>query len=277
MGVRFYTYISTLRNILEAAEKLQLPVHILDRPDYLGGSELEGPMLQPDFTSFVGHLPIPLRYAMTPGELGLWWKRTQGLKLEIKVWQCLDYTCPKPFCDLDFPWHKPSPSMPSIETAKFYPGTCLFEGTNISEGRGTQAPFRNIGAPNLNAKLWLEALSPILEDNISAKAVKFIPTFSKYSGEVCHGICLSTTDNFVSKSVLLGIKLISTLMQTNPNLLSFTTRPSLKYPFFDYLAGTDIIRKKLLKNEKLQTFNDLLVIDSEFKESRNQSLLYPRD
>lgn len=276
-GVRFYTYISTLRNILEAANEKGLPVWILDRPDVLGGTEVEGPMLKDEFTSFVGHIPVPVRYGLTPGELALWWKNKAGLQIDIKVWKCIDYKCSNLHPFPDFPWYKPSPSMPSIATAQFYPGTCLFEGTNVSEGRGSSKPFRTLGAPWVNARKWAELLEPILDEYISIETCEFTPSFSKYENEKCHGITLSSRKAVVKNAVLTGIKIIYALMQTHKDKVVFTSRPGLKFPFFDYLCGSDHIRKGLLSNKKPA---DIIKLDRtevrKFASERQKYFLYQR-
>ena len=250
VGVRFYTYISTLRNILDAAGEIGLPVAVLDRPDVLGGLVVEGPMLEPGLTSFVGHLPVALRYGLTPGELALWWQKTANIQTEVKVYPCTDYYCPSLFDDLDFPWFKPSPSMPDTATAAFYPGTCLFEGTELAEGRGTNQPFRNLGAPWVNGADWAEFLKPLLPENITVKATEFIPEFGKCSGENCRGINLQSKTKTIDNAVYIGVAALYALMETHPGQVEFSGRPGLKEPFIDYLAGTSLIRKGLLNHEK---------------------------
>ncbi len=250
VGVRFYTYISTLRNILDAAGETGLPVAVLDRPDVLGGVVVEGPMLEQDLSSFVGHLPIALRYGLTPGELALWWQKTANIQTEVKVYPCQGYYCPSLFDDLDFPWFKPSPSMPDTMTAAFYPGTCLFEGTELSEGRGTDEPFRNLGAPWVNGKEWAGCLQDLLPDNITVKATSFIPDFGKCAGEKCCGINLKSLTRSIDNAVYTGVAALYALIKTHPGQVAFPGRPGLEKPFIDYLAGTSLIRKGLLADEK---------------------------
>lgn len=277
VGVRFYTYISTLRNLLDSAAESSIPVWILDRPDILGGVEVEGPMLEPEYSSFVGHLPVPVRYGLTPGELGLWWKNFAGLKLELKVWQCEDYVCSNACPAPDFPWFKPSPSMPDIATAQFYPGTCLFEGTNLSEGRGTEAPFRIIGAPDIDAEAWCGLARELLPGEIEISTCEFRPTFSKFENESCRGIKLSTQLPMVKNAVMVGIRVLYAFFHTNPGKLEFTERPGLKHPFFDYLCGTDLVRKSLTAGDKADDI--YLCCNSgveEFRKAREEFFLYPR-
>ncbi len=277
VGVRFYTYISTLRNILEAANEAGINVAVLDRPDLLGGITVEGPMLSPELHSFVGHLPVPLRYGMTPGELALWWKKHCELKIDVTVYKCRNYECPDPFSKMNFPWFKPSPSMPDMHTAAFYPGTCLFEGTNLSEGRGTDAPFRNLGAPWVNPNLWLEALTPLLPEEVSAKKSVFRPTFSKFENEECQGIKLESRNEILTDSVYIGISAIYSLILSHPGKIEFSGRPNLKNPFIDYLAGTDKIRTGLINGQKpeliLKSCNNGV---NEFSKLREEFFIYKR-
>lgn len=277
LGVRFYTYISTLRNILDVAAETNTPVTVLDRPDVMGGKTVEGPMLHAGFSSFVGHLPIALRYGLTPGELAKWWHTKNSMKNELSVVCCEDYQCPSEFDQLDFPWFKPSPSMPDVATAFMYPGTCLFEGTNISEGRGSDYPFKNLGAPFIDAGRWLECIKPMLPEQIAATTTSFVPTFSKFTGETCFGIKL-TCARPDKNSVYTGIAALSSLMQSHPGQIEFTDRPGLKHPFIDYLAGTDLIRKKLLTGEKpCEIMRKISVGSDDFAVQRESCFLYPRN
>lgn len=276
VGVRFYTYISTLRNVMEAASEANIKFIVLDRPDLLGGVYVEGPMLENELTSFVGHLPIPVRYGLTPGELALWWNDKAKLNLNISIYKCNDYVCPTPFKDLSFPWYKPSPSMNSPETAKFYPGTCLFEGTNVSEGRGTNSPFQTIGAPWINSEKWAKTLKKMLPDIVNIEETEFTPTFSKYSNERCYGIKLTSDEPFIKNSVFIGVAAIFSLIQTHANMVKFDGRPSLTYPFIDYLSGTKKVRECLEKNllppKSLYSSRETI----EFYKSRSKYFLYKR-
>lgn len=246
VGVRFYTYISTLRNTMEAAARHGIPFHVLDRPDLLGGIAVEGPMLQTGFESFVGHLPIPLRYGLTPGELARWWNARLETRAVLSVWRCRGYRRGIPFEQLGVPWVKLSPSMCSTATARFYPGTCLYEGTNLSEGRGSEAPFQILGAPWVDPAAWIETLSPLLPADVSVSPVTFKPTFSKFEGEECRGIRLDTPSPVLQNAFGIGIRTLSSFMRSHPGRIEFTTRPSLPHPFFDHLAGNSWVREFLI-------------------------------
>jgi uncharacterized protein YbbC (DUF1343 family) len=167
--------------------------------------------------------------------------------------------------------------MPDTLTAAFYPGTCLFEGTDISEGRGTVAPFRNLGAPWIDSQKWLDCLVPMLPDGISADASVFTPTFSKHEGQQCHGIILQSRDEIFADAVYIGIAALSSLMQSHPGKLEFTGRPNLKYPFIDYLAGTDLIRKGLLDGKKpFDIVKSTSAGTAKFAAAREKFFIYPR-
>ncbi len=247
VGVRFYTYISTLRNIVEAAARYRKPLHVLDRPNPIGLIDIEGPTLSPGFESFVGHLPIPLRYALTPAELALWWNSRLEEPAEVIAWRCRGYNRRHCFCDLGVPWCKPSPSMSTPDTARFYPGTCLFEGLNVSEGRGTDAPFQILGGPMIDPEKWLKKLTPHLPETVRARPVEFRPTFSKFAGEVCQGLHFTTAVPILSNAVHLGLIMIQTLLQTHPDVILFPQRPDRTQPFFDLLAGNSWVREGLLQ------------------------------
>lgn len=276
LGVRFYTYISTLANVLEAANECGTRVIVLDRPNLLGLNIVEGPMRQNGFESFVGQLEIPLRYGLTAGELAKWLHFKNNYTNELKVYFCENYKCPVEFEDLNIEWVKPSPSMPSIESALFYPGTCLFEGTNISEGRGTEAPFCTLGAPFINAKVWLKELLPLLPRGVEAKQTEFTPTFGKFANELCFGIRLKTK-KIIKNAVYVGLSLLSALIKTHPRGLVFTKRPNLKHPFIDYLAGTNALRLALLKQTPpKQIADELNQTALSFAKEREQFFLYER-
>jgi len=276
VGVRFYTYISTLRNILESAAECGLPMHVLDRPDLLGGESVEGPNLTEGFSSFIGHLPVPLRYGLTCGELAGWWNHRMGNTVKLTVWRCRNWKRGMAFENLGVPWVKPSPSMSTTATARFYPGTCLFEGTNLSEGRGTEAPFQIIGAPWINADLWLEKLVPLLPPSVTATKAAFKPTFSKFTGEECRGIKLATRNYILYKSVDIGIRAIHSLIRTHPGKVAFEHRGNFRQPFFDYLAGNSWLREGLAALEPINKLEERAGLESlPFTESRRAFFLYP--
>jgi uncharacterized protein YbbC (DUF1343 family) len=251
VGVRFYTYISTLRNCLTAAFEAGLPFHVLDRPDLLGGEIVEGPDLDPAYSSFLGHLPLPLRYGLTPGELALWWRERLPQNGTLVIWECRNLHRGVPFEALGVPWRQLSPSMCTPDTARFYPGTCLFEGLNIAEGRGSAAPFQILGAPEINPEAWIAELAPLLPPQVTVASTTFCPTFAKFEGRLCRGIHLETRAAILPDAVKVGIMAIAALQKSHPGLVAFTAREGFEKPFFDYLAGNAWLREHLIKGAPL--------------------------
>ncbi|MBF0547774.1 MAG: DUF1343 domain-containing protein [Candidatus Riflebacteria bacterium] len=275
VGVRFYTYISTLRNIIDSCAQFHIPVIILDRPNLICAEKVEGPIMETGFESFVGYLPVPLRYGLTPAELGLWWNSQLSIPAEIKVYKCQGYSRSSIFENLGIPWFQPSPSMISIETAKFYPGTCFFEGINVSEGRGTDKPFQKLGAPWINSRKWHHHLSSLLPKDVTIFETEFTPTFSKYQGELCRGIFLQTTLPVLPDTVKIAIKALFALIQSHPGKIEFSSRPGFHHPFFDLLAGNSWLRNGLKTSQNLQELESRVSQGiEEFKKNTEKFHLY---
>ena len=249
VGSRFYTYISTLLRAMSAAAANSVDFIVLDRPNPIRGDRVEGNLLQPAFRSFVGETTIPIRHGMTVGELALLCKakfdfafssRLQVVSMHgwrRKVW----------YDQTGLPWVPPSPNMPTVETATLYPGTCLIEGTNLSEGRGTTKPFEWIGAPWINPDRWGDTLNNLDLPGVHFRPIQFTPTFSKYAGQECHGVQVHLTDRDQFKPVDVGLHLIATTQQDYPDQFEFLENKG-RY-FFDLLAGTDELRLRLMKHE----------------------------
>jgi len=205
VGVRFYTYISTLTNVMRAAAENHLPIVVLDRPNPIRGDRIEGPMLEPQFRSFVGPHPIPIRYGLTAGELarlinGEHWLG-DTLRAELTVIKMQNWRRAMWFDETGLPWFPPSPNMPTLLTATVYPGFCFMEGTNLSEGRGTDSPFVQFGAPYIDGKKYAHALNALQIEGVQFQAVKFTPqnipqvaSRPKYEGLACQGVKLIVTD-----------------------------------------------------------------------------------
>ena len=249
VGARFYTYISTMYYVLEAAGDNNIPVIILDRPNPIGGHYVDGPILDPNYKSFVGIAEMPITHGMTVGELASYfvgekiissWKNISLKVIECKNWK---REIPDQFYSK---WNSPSPNINSIETALVYPGTCLLEGTNISEGRGTRFPFLQIGAPFIKAEDVIDKLELLKVDGAQFQAVEFIPedlsemaTNPKFEGKTCFGIKIKITDPNKFESVKFGVKLLYVLTKLYGNKIKFNESS------FDKLAGTNILRKQL--------------------------------
>jgi len=250
VGARFYTYIATMYYVLESAGENNIPVIILDRPNPIGGKYIDGPVLDPKFKSFVGIAQIPITHGMTIGELANYfigekvvptWKNVSLKVIHCKNWK---REIPNQFYSN---WNSPSPNINSLETALVYPGICLLEGTNISEGRGTRFPFLQFGAPFINADDVIEKLKIFSFAGIEMQSVSFIPddieamaTNPKFKGQSCYGIKIKITDPTKFEPVKFGTKLLFVLVKLYGNKIKFNDG-------FDRLAGNSYLKKALLQ------------------------------
>jgi uncharacterized protein YbbC (DUF1343 family) len=195
VGARFYTFIYTMAYCMEAAAPLHLPIFVLDRPNPIGGTALEGPVLDTErWSSFVGAWPLPVRHGMTIGEIALLLHHVWRVGQEPRVVAMEGWTRSMYYTDTGLPWVAPSPNMPSPRTAEVYPGGCLIEGTNLSEGRGTTRPFELIGAPWLNGFALAEALRNYRLPGVIFRATTFRPVFQKHASLSCEGVQVIPVD-----------------------------------------------------------------------------------
>lgn len=243
VGIRYYTYLYTMAYLMKSCAENDKALVILDRVNPVNGVRVEGNVLDTAFRSFVGLYPIAVRYGLTIGELAcLMNEEFQiGCSLEIvrlEGWQRSYY-----YDETDLPWVHPSPNIPTLETALLYSGTCLFEGTNISEGRGTVKPFEMIGTPWLNPHLLVERMNQKALAGVLFRPVYFEPTFSKHQGELCKGVQIHITDRNKLSAVEVGIHLLYEIMDMEPSLFQWLP-PAQEGDrhFIDYLCGTDEVR-----------------------------------
>jgi len=273
VGTRFYTYPYTLAAVLRAAKRANLPVVVLDRPNPIGGTLVEGPILEPEYSSFVGMFPIPLRHGMTIGELGRLFNQEYGIGADLRIipmtgWKRGDDA----FSQGSLPWVMPSPNMPTPETALVYPGTGLLEGTNLSEGRGTTRPFEIIGAPFINAQQLAEAMNAQGLPGVHFRPLSFTPTFSKHTGQSCGGVQLHVRDRQVFRPVQTGIALLLTLHTLYPDDIAFLSGTP---PAFDRLAGNGWLRAAIERHESLDVIAARWQQELDtFKQVRQRYLLY---
>jgi uncharacterized protein YbbC (DUF1343 family) len=207
VGSRYYTFIWTLSLVMKAAQRLGISLLILDRPNPIG-SAVEGTVLDPDFRSFVGLHPLPLRHGMTIGEIGLLVQRDHYPRAKLDVLKMTGWDRDSYGDQNGYAWVMPSPNMPTVDTAVVYPGGCLIEGTNLSEGRGTTRPFEIIGAPWLNGQQLAERLNARKFPGVYFRAVQFEPTFNKYVGQICNGVFVHVIDRNTFRPVLSYLALI---------------------------------------------------------------------
>lgn len=243
LGVRYATYLSTTIEVQAAAHGAGIDVIIFDRPNPLADL-CEGNLLDPAFTSFVGSHPIPVRHGMTLGELGLLVAHERGWKPPIVVpAQRLDRQFW--YDETGLPWILPSPNMPTLEALSLYGGTCLIEGTTLSEGRGTTKPFEFVGAPGVDANALAADLTSRALPGLAYRPVHFTPTFSKHAGDVCSGVQVYCTDRANMRAVALGIHLLHALKQHDPGFAWLPPRGERRRHFVDLLLGSDKPRMAL--------------------------------
>ncbi|UTR09871.1 DUF1343 domain-containing protein [Evansella sp. LMS18] len=240
VGTRFYTYIYTMAYAMEAAQENDIEFVVLDRPNPLGGLDVEGPVLDPQYSSFVGLYPIPLRHGMTVGELALYFNEEFEIGADLTVVEMKRWNRSFKYDDLPLEWVLPSPNMPTLETALVYPGAALIEGTtNVSEGRGTTKPFELVGAPFINSTELAAELNAIGLDGVTFRAASFTPTFSKNANTLSHGVQIHVTDPDNFNSVEMGLHLVKTIHDLYPEDIIFRS-------FFDNLIGNGEVRQQIL-------------------------------
>ena len=242
VGTRVYTFIWTVTNCLEACAKAGIPVVILDRPNPLGGSVIEGPLLDPEFRSFVGLASIPMRHGLTIGEFALWINQESDLGAAIDVVSMNGWERAMQWPDTGLTWLPPSPNMPRFETALVYPGQVLLEGTNLSEGRGTTTPFEIMGAPYVAPYELAKVLQRIETPGITLLPVRFRPTFNKWALQSCGGAFLSATNRHEVRSYRTTLDLIAEIQRSWPNDFGLNSPPyeyeAEKLPI-DILTGSN--------------------------------------
>ena len=237
VGCRYYTFISTLKNLLLDCAEYGRRLVVLDRPDPLGRAA-EGAVLEKGMESFVGCHTLPPRYGMTCGEFARMVNAEENIGCALDIVRCEGYDPRVSFPGWGRPWVMPSLAMPRYETALLYPGTCLIEGTNLSEGRGTADPFAILGAPFIRAEEFCREFNGLHCPGVEATPVYFTPTASKHQGTLCGGAQLHVTDEAGLQPAAMGVKLLDLLRRMYPGDFQFLppVRPDGK-PFISLLAG----------------------------------------
>ncbi len=246
VGARFYTYVWTMSYVLEAAAEHGRPLVVLDRPNPIGGHICEGPLLDPAYASFVGRHSIPVRHGLTIGELAHMLNDERGLDANLTVVSVAGWQRTMWFDQTGLPWAPPSPAMPTPDTALVYPGTCLLEGTNVSEGRGTTTPFKCLGAPWVDGHRLAAALNERELPGVRFRPVTFVPCASKYQGQTCEGVYLHVTDREVFRPLRVGLHIIAAIRAFWPDKFSWLgTSWEGRPPHFDLLIGNDWVRQEI--------------------------------
>jgi uncharacterized protein YbbC (DUF1343 family) len=243
IGTRYYTYVWTMALAMRAAEQQGVRFIVLDRPNPIGGAHAHGNVLDPAFATFVGLYPVPMRHGLTAGELARYLNAEHGIGVELDVVPVAGWHRDMWYDDTGLPWIPPSPNMPSLESAAHYPGTCLFEGTNLSVGRGTDRAFQQIGAPWLDHEALARRVTDLALPGVRIEAVTFTPRNpgdQKFAGLAVRGIRLQMTDRDRYDPALTGVALLVEIQRLHPDRLTW------RVAHFDRLAGTDRVRKAIL-------------------------------
>jgi uncharacterized protein YbbC (DUF1343 family) len=278
IGARIYTYIYTMANCLRAGARHGVPVVVCDRPNPINGVDVEGAALAPGFESFVGQFPIPMRHGMTIGELARLFNAEFGLGATLEVVEMEGWRREMFADETGLPWVMPSPNMPTLETAVVYPGTVLFEGTLLSEGRGTTRPFELLGAPGVEAERFAREMNQLELPGAFFRPAVFEPTFQKHAKQPCGGCQVHVTDRRAFKPVLTGAALIALFHQHAPD------RPLWRQPPYEYehdklpidiLAGSPQFRQQIEAGTDARRMADSWHVDEDaFRALRAPYLLY---
>ena len=253
VGSRYYTYLWTMMLAMEAAAEAEIRFVVCDRPNPIGGT-VEGAAQEPELVSFVGLHPVPVRHGQTAGEMAHFLAAEKGLDVDLVVCPVEGWARCMPFERTGLPWVPPSPNMPSVETALVYPGLCLLEGTNLSEGRGTTTPFLRFGAPWLRALDLADELNRLDLPGVRFLPVNFRPMFDKHAGETCGGAQMRVTDAAVFRSYETGLRIIETARRLDPPAFRWRTEPYEfdPRPAIDLLTGSSRLRRMVDGSEDLK-------------------------
>ncbi len=256
-GTRIYTYIWTVKYCLEACQEAGIPIWLLDRPNPIAKLPFDGPVLKEDFFTFVGGACIPLCHRMTMGEMTLWLRDKFYPKCELNIVKMENWRRSMLYSDTGLPWVLPSPNMPTLQTAIVYPGTVLIEALNLSEGRGTTLPFELFGAPFINAELLKKNLIKRNMRGCAFRIHNYIPTFHKFSGELCNGIQIHVTDIDSFKPVETAVEIFDAIIETSPEGSLRFLPPPYEYEYylmpFDILSGDSGIRNALIERRNINS------------------------
>ena len=281
VGTRVYTFAATLAKVMVAAAPLGKKVVVLDRPNPISGTAVEGNVLRPEWASIVGPYPLPMRHGFSLGELARYYNVTQDIDCDLTVipaagWRRGDY-----YDATGLPWVLPSPNLPTLDAAMVYPGQVLLEGTNLSEGRGTTRPFELFGAPFLEPGRILDRLKEkaIELPGVILRTACFEPTFHKFAGELCRGFQLHVTDRLSFKPYYTTLALLRVIQELYPDQFAWRQPPyeyeTVRLPI-DLLTGDDLIRRGLENGLTVPELESAWQDDLDrFMEVRREFLLYP--
>lgn len=296
-------FIWTMALCMKACENLGIPVMVLDRPNPIGGAQVEGPVMEPSYSSFVGLYPLPTRHGMTVGEVATYLSQTQFPSsttashhplpppharnivergyLSLEVVRCEWWRRGMYFDQTGLPWAMPSPNMATVDTAIVYPGQCLLEGTNLSEGRGTTRPFEIFGAPFIDGWKLCDALNLLGLPSVHFRPIQFQPTFNKFQGELCEGAFIHVLDRRLFEPVMTTMAVLSRIKALWPDQMHWKTGP-YEYEYekrpIEILAGNGWLSEAIDEEWELSVIRDRMLEDTEaFSPIREAALLYPAE
>lgn len=243
VGSRLYTYLYTMSYCMQGCAQFGKIFVLFDRPNPIGGEKVEGNIIQEGFTSFVGLHPITYRYGLTIGEMAEFFNKEFHIQCDLKVIPMEGWTRSMFYEDTNLAWILPSPNMPTVDTAFVYNATCIFEGTNISEGRGITKPFEFVGAPWLNGGKLADSMNELKLEGVVFRPAYFTPTFSKHANELCKGVQLHVINRRAFCAVKTGLHLLEEIKRMSEEKFQYLPAFSEKgKPMIDYNTGSDYIR-----------------------------------
>ncbi len=278
VGARYYTFIWTLALCMRACARLRIPVTVLDRPNPIGGLQVEGPVLDPEFASFVGLHPLPIRHSMTVGEVATYLQQNFIPNVQLDVAKMEGWSREFYFEDTGLPWVMPSPNMPTVDTAVVYPGGCLLEGTNLSEGRGTTRPFEMVGAPYVDGWSLCDGLNALELSGCGFRPIQFEPTSNKWKGQICEGVFVHVLDRAQFRPFMTYVAILREIRRLCGTDLEWVSGP-YEYEFakrpIDIIAGNGWLAEAI---DGLSPLEEILVQMNmglrSFTPLRDRALLY---
>lgn len=272
VGLRYYTYPSTMHALLRAAARCRVAVVVLDRPNPLTGAIVEGPLTLPAFRSFVGAALVPVRHGLTLGELARWMNEHDGIGAALRVVPMQGWRRELWYEQTGLPWVAPSPNIPTMESCLVYAATCLVEGTNVSEGRGTTQPFSLVGAPWVDGTALADHLNALDLPGVYCRPAWFRPIASKHAGSLCGGVQVHVTDRAAFQGVCTGLHLLAALRALYPAQFAWTGGEERPY-FVDLLLGTDAPRRAIECGGDLVGLAAAWAVDCAAFEARRRAVL----
>jgi uncharacterized protein YbbC (DUF1343 family) len=278
VGCRIYTFVYTMANCMKIAGEMGKKVIVCDRPNPINGKTVEGNILEPEWASFVGMFPLPVRHGMTIAELARFFKKYFNVECELETVEMRGWEREFWLDETDAPWVLPSPNMPTVDSATVFPGTVFFEGTQVSEGRGTTRPFELIGAPYINSHQFASELNALNLPGVYFRAADFQPTFQKHAGKTCGGVQIHVLDRDTFEPVRAGLWMVKLITELYGEDFCWKN-PPYEYVYdknpFDVIAGTDRIRKSFESQTSIETLISSWAKDlHEFNVKRESVLLY---